>query len=60
MSEVKFETSEHWERLARLRETDPRAFVLSTSEDARRTLDHYLRAKRAAQETDGRRAEETG
>lgn len=43
-----FERIDHYERLIVLRETSPDAFMLRTSEAARRALAYYERAKAAS------------
>ncbi len=40
-----FEPIEHYERLIKLREESPDAFMLRTSEATRRTLFHYERQR---------------
>ncbi len=44
-----FEPIEHYERLIKLREESPDAFMLQTSEATRRTIHYYEAAKEKAE-----------
>jgi hypothetical protein len=44
-----FERIEHYERLIKLRETSPDAFMLRTSEATRRALSYYETARQRAE-----------